>query len=63
MLHYFSLELVPTVGLEPTRLTATDFKSVVSTIPPRGLLFTYKEALTLVLPRKDRIREYHSHAF
>jgi hypothetical protein len=30
---------VPAVGLEPTSLAATDFKSVVYTIPPRGPLF------------------------
>lgn len=28
--------LVPVAGLEPARLTASDFKSLVSTIPPHG---------------------------
>ena len=29
-------EVVPEAGLEPARLAATDFESVVSTIPPLG---------------------------
>lgn len=29
-------EMVPEVGLEPTRLSATDFESAASTIPPLG---------------------------
>ena len=28
--------IIPTAGLEPARLTSTDFKSAVSTIPPSG---------------------------
>ena len=40
MLYYkgkTSLNLVPTAGLEPARpIKPRDFKSLVSTIPPRG---------------------------
>ena len=34
----FRSPLVPAAGLEPARLAATDFKSVMSTIPSRGLV-------------------------
>ena len=35
-LQKLNFVLVPVGGLEPPRIAATDFESVVSTIPPHG---------------------------
>ncbi len=46
----FSFSLVPPARLELARHTATDFKSVMSTIPSQGQLISYLPNSSLPLP-------------